>query len=112
MMDSNMPTLSPQLKHCYSVISFWAAKFKESTPDQQKAIRDRVAVVRGDLVVGVACTALNGWFLWGRCKSHNLHINDDFIYCDCSSFLTSGPPDDKKPCKHLYALACGVVYDF
>tara|TARA_R110002153_G_scaffold21172_2_gene70979 strand:- start:677 stop:1021 length:345 start_codon:yes stop_codon:yes gene_type:complete len=46
------------------------------------------------------------WFIFSKCGEHYSEINNAHYYCSCHSFECSGKGmENKKPCKHLYALA-------
>ena len=100
-----------------AIISFWRKKFQDADSDKQEKLKELVTVVRENMDVGLWYPEEDEWFwyqdnwyIYGEHKEHFFMICQDYVECSCHSYQCSGEGlQNKKPCKHLYALASGVI---
>lgn len=98
------------------IVAFWSRKFKSATEKKQQTFKNNITIVREAMKVGLWSPEnqwewfQDNWYIYGEHKEHTFYISQDNSECSCHSYQCSGEGfENKTPCKHLYALASGIL---
>lgn len=92
-----------------SIVSYWQTLYTSADISKRETLKSRVEVVRSSQRVGM----LRNYDLYAYAGEHYQEINKNGFYCSCTAFAVSSTEQNtKRPCKHLYAFASGILINY
>jgi predicted nucleic acid-binding Zn finger protein len=92
-----------------SIIDYWAILYSKADEKKRSVLEARIALVIDTQRVRMD----QDYNILGSAGDHYQEITREGYYCSCTAFGTSAPTgEQKKPCKHLYALASGIIKNY
>jgi len=101
------------MKTVDTIVEHWKQLFLDADDRKKEQLRERVEAVR-EKQVGMIYPApeIQKVIVLAKSGDHTQRLCNVWYECTCHAFLCSGKghgSSNKKPCKHLYSLACKLI---